>query len=602
MEERVMTEQRISGRGVLRLTFLAGGALLMGAAPSAVGAGADDLISTTGEVVWNARAAEHLFNRAAFGITSEEIEDVLQHSLAEVVDELLSTRPATGEPWFAERAGDGQYRQMENLPEEERRRFRAQLRAADRQQMVDYASFWVDQMVNYEDPLRDRITLFWHGFFTTSSRDVRRSYEVIQQHQFLRSNALESYADMLHGIVRDPAMLYYLDNNSNRRGKPNENLARELMELFSLGEGNYTEKDVQEVARALTGYSANREGGFEFKRRQHDPGIKRILGERGRFDGDDVVRVLLEQEACAEWVAGRLIHFLEGVEPEAGRLREYAGLLRNEDYQLRPFLRQLFLDPAFYRDEVVGTRVLGPVDYVIGMTRRLDLHPPARYLLLAAGDLGERLFEPPNVKGWEGGETWITTSSLLQRGNVAGLILGVIDLDAAFEGYPGLEERRRQLRRRLAFDGEPEMESDMDDMDMDDMDMDMDTQDLPSMDGAMNPEEGQGASRGGASIPRQLRALRSAVGSGYRPRLNLTWRIGAAGALDDAQILDHLLSSLLAIEAPADTRAMLLAHLTSEREALRIRDGELLDAAAACEGILRRLAHLILSLPEAQLG
>ncbi|MDP6539357.1 MAG: DUF1800 domain-containing protein [Planctomycetota bacterium] len=578
-----------------------------GAAPAALGGWADDPVTQTGAVAWNASNAEHLFNRAAFGVTPEELDDILEHTPEHVVDELLSPRESAGEPFFAERGDASQYRQMRGLPEEERRRFRAQLRAADRRQMDDYASFWVDQMVDYEDPLRDRITLFWHGFFTTSSRDVRRSFEVIQQHQFLRANALGSYADLLRGIVRDPAMLYYLDNNANRKGKPNENLARELMELFSLGEGNYSEADVKEVARALTGYSANRDGEFEFNRRQHDGGIKRVLGERGRFDGDDVVEVLLEQEACAEWVAGRLIEFLEGVQPESARLREYAGILRNEDYQLRPFLRRLFLDPEFYREEVVGTRVQSPVDYLVGMTRRLDVHPPARYLLLAAGNLGERLFQPPNVKGWEGGESWITTSSLLQRGNVAGLVLGTIDLQAAFEGNPGLGERRRELRRRLSDARRSGAESDAgpqgDDMDMDmDLDMDMEIDSEMDMDMEMGAEAPPTSDSGGDAVPRALRALRSAVGSGYRPRLNLTWRVKATGATDDGEILDELLSSLLAIEAPAETRALLLDHLKAERAGIGIREGELLEATAACEAILRRLAHLILSLPEAQLG
>ena len=226
---------------------------------------------------WNARNAEHLLNRAAFGATSGEIDAAVQRSPAEVVAALMTPRgewkrvepvlirwedfdlDPTGVPLPKEQS------KYKDVPRKEMFQRMNELRGIDRKQFMDYADQWFRAMIDGEDPLRDRMTLFWHGFFTTASAVVKRKFELLNQHQFLRENALGNFKDLLHGIVRDPAMLQYLDNNTNVKGHPNENLARELMELFSLGEGHYTEVDVREAARALTGAHANPEGLYEFK-------------------------------------------------------------------------------------------------------------------------------------------------------------------------------------------------------------------------------------------------------------------------------------------------------------------------------------------------
>jgi uncharacterized protein (DUF1800 family) len=437
---------------------------------------------------------------------------------------------------------------------------RRELRIADRAQLEGFRAFWLDRVLAGEDPLRERMTLFWHGHFPSSHREVQSSYELIRQNELLRANALGHFSDLLHGIARDPAMLEYLDNDSNRRQAPNENFARELMELFALGEGHYTERDVQEAARAFTGWTDLR-GSFRVVWRRHDTGEKTILGRTGRFDGEDVVDILLEQDACAEHVAREIVAYLEGVAPDEERVASYAELLRESEYSIAALLERLFLDPAFYRDEVVGTRVASPIDYVVGVARRLDVRPPGRMVAHAAGLIGERLFEPPSVEGWQGGEAWITTSGIMTRSNLAGILLGVVD------------PRKGALRRR----GSDDMEGAMEDAE-------------PRMDDPVDDPMGELDSQ-------QLRLMGRMGG----PFLNLSHRVRAAGAATDVEVADALLDGLLAVEPSAEIRAEAVAFLAGEREALGLADGSFLDAGRRAEPTLRRAAHLILSLPDAHL-
>jgi hypothetical protein len=366
-------------------------------------------------------------------------------------------------------------------------------------------------------------------------------------------------------------MIEYLDNNQNRRGNPNENLARELMELFTLGVGNYTEQDIKEGARALTGWRTNDDWSESyFAPRQHDDGKKTILGRTGRFDADDFVDILLEEPACPRWLAGKLIHFFEGRDPAPERLAEYAAFLAERKYEIAPFLQKLFLDPRFYRDEIEGERISGPVEYLVGCTRRLGIEVPSQLIWIGAGQLGQRLFDPPNVKGWEGDEAWITTSSLLARGNMAGMLLGVVHFEDV-----------------LKEDG-------------------FDLDDEPAMDGGM-----MGGMSSDAKPPKKdakvdlgpdLGALKRLTGEFYFPRINLSARLARLGTASDAQIVDVLAGELLPVELSPESRSALLEFLAVERKAAAIADGKLLQNPAKGEDVLRRLAHLILSLPEGQLG
>lgn len=544
---------------------------------------------------WDARNAEHLLNRAGFGARAGDVERALERGLAATVEELLRGGRAV-EPFHVERPEVAEMLSMAGMEPDARRQAQNERRRDDRRQMQAYEAWWLERMLAGDDPLRERMTLFWHGFFTSSYVDVRRSHEMIAQHTLLRDNALESYAAMLRGIVRDPAMLRYLNNDQNRRQEPNENLARELLELFSLGEGNYSEQDIREIARALTGYAVAPDGEFRFVPRLHDRGPKEILGVKGRHDADAVVAILLRQPACARYVAGRLLTYLEGVAPDGARLEEYAALLRRSEYALAPVLETLFLDPRFYRDEIVGARVAGPIDFLIGMCRRLDVRPPLRLLSMASGNLGQALFQPPNVKGWEEGPAWITTASMLQRGNVAGMLLGTVDFGerSALPAAPTgpLARARGQVGAGDPFRRDAEEDGEMEES--------MGGASEPGMRERPEPRAGTPPQEGANAQQRFARDLLRALGEAWIPPINLTWRMRRAGVADDAAIVRRLAGDLLAIAPPNDTLARLERYLASEREARGIAAGELL-AHVRSEEVLRRLAHLVLSSPEAQL-
>ncbi|MEM7387109.1 MAG: DUF1800 domain-containing protein, partial [Verrucomicrobiota bacterium] len=227
-----------------------------------------------------------------------------------------------------------------------------------------------------------------------------------------------------------PAMMIYLDNDKNRRGKPNENFAREIMELFTLGEGQYSETDVKEAARAFTGYVVDRRlGQARFVPKMHDSGKKTILGKTGRFRDRGVVEVLLEQKACARFLSGKLLEFFAHENPDDETVEALADVLRASDYDVEPVMRALLLSEAFYSEKSIGTQIKSPVQFLVQMTRQLEMEAlPMAIVAAGLSQMGQVLFRPPNVAGWDGGKSWINTNTLLNRYNVAGLVAkGAID-------------------------------------------------------------------------------------------------------------------------------------------------------------------------------
>ncbi|MEZ5979152.1 MAG: DUF1800 domain-containing protein [Planctomycetota bacterium] len=512
------------------------------------------------------REAEHLLSRAGFGGRTLEVEELVRLGLDGAVASFFRPQRVV-DPFFVEhdttfsevrRRNTDEMAEMDSEQRrDEIRRMRNDYRRTDRRQMADYADWWVERMLDGDDPLRDRMTLFWAGLFTSSYQEVKSSIAMIEQHRLLRDGALGSYADLLRGIARDPAMLEYLDAASNKKVSPNENFARELLELFSLGEGHYAEADIVAAARAFTGWT-DRNGEFRFARGQHDRGEKTFMGVTGKLDGSDVIEIILDQPRCADYVALRLLRWFEGREPSAERVAEYGKCLREADYEVRPLLEKLFTDPRFYADDVVGQRIAGPIDFLVGHARRLGVEPPARLLTLGSTTLGQTLFGPPSVKGWDGDRAWINTTTFMQRGNLAGVLVGTIGsrefmseaATAAMEDAgapPEMVEQRRKRRDELTrFVGQIE-------------------------------------------------------DVGWRPSINLSARAARAGASSDAEVVDALAQDLLAVPLAPDSRDELVAFLREERTAKSLPEDAWGTSDSDLEALARRLAHLMLSLPEAQL-
>lgn len=569
------------------------GALLLacsGVLPLGDGAAPSEAVEAPAlEALWGPRAAEHVLNRAAFGAPSEEVVRWAEAGPVALVDHLLHPGPLP-EPFFVEPFRiEGSA--LRGLDRRERRVALIRARSRDRGHLQAFTSWWIDEMVAGDAPLRERMTLFWHDLLPSTMTKVKRSESMIRQNELFRAQALGSYAELLRSILRDPAMLTYLDAGSNRKANPNENLAREAMELFSLGEGNYTEEDVREAARALTGRSVDGDGQYVESEKHHDRRRKQILGQRGPLDGDDLADILLAQPSCARYVAARLLAHFEGVVPDEQRLESYAETLREHDYELRPFLRRLFLDPDFYRPEILGARVSSPVEYVVGIARRLEIHPPPLALARASELLGQELFEPPSVAGWDDGEHWITTSTLMDRGNVVGLLLGVLERqgeERAFDtaGEPATGEAMSSVMME-EIELVPEPDS------MQGSEMAMESMSMMSMQGS-EPDDEPGASR----VERFGRLLDKI---NYMPRVYLAARLERRGATSDARIADELLEDLLGVEPPPETRAWVEAEVERIRAQLGVDEDALVEAGARAEPSLRALAHEILALPEGQL-
>ncbi len=384
--------------------------------------------------------AQHLLNRAGFGGSSRQIQTLASMGPADAVDTLIDFPSTTDlpkpdiDPDVMRPLTDAERRERNranrNGDEETLARFRAMrqtAQGADRRQFANLQQWWVDRMITTPAPMQEKLTLLWHGHFAVNYRGCEDAYLIYQQNELFRQNANTSFARLAAGIVRDPAMLVFLNNDRNLKSRPNENLARELMELFTLGVGQYTENDIKQGARALTGYTRN-DNDFRFNSGQHDTGNKTILGKTGPFNGDQFVNICLAQNACPQFIAFKIYkHFVADVakpndaDPDQKRvILKIAADLRRRDYDLKPVLRRLLLSEHFYDPSVRGTKIKSPVELTVGTIRALATpQRSGRLLLDALRMMGQEPLNPPNVAGWPGGRTWINTSTLFIRQNLA---------------------------------------------------------------------------------------------------------------------------------------------------------------------------------------
>jgi uncharacterized protein (DUF1800 family) len=395
--------------------------------------------------------ARHLLWRAGFGGTPQQIQTLASWGPEKSVDYLLEFDkvPAEGgaldrfsndimrPPSEEERRAYNEARRSGNEDRlAELRRMRQQREGEDRRQMAEIQKWWLKRMIETGRPLEEKLTLFWHGHFATNYRTIEDSFHMLLQNELFRREAAGSFERLLRGIIRDPAMIAYLDNNDSRKGRPNENLAREIMELFALGIGNYTEQDIKEGARALTGYTF-RDDAFYLDERNHDTGMKRILGASGNLNGDEFVDAILARPECSQFVARKLYHFFveEIPTPERARLAdlkphqrgligEMARSLAGGRYEVKPVLRRLFLARSFYHPRIMNQQIKSPVELVVGAVRSLNAPVRDLGILNDALDLmGQNLFMPPSVKGWDGGRSWVNTSTMFVRQNIMAFLL-----------------------------------------------------------------------------------------------------------------------------------------------------------------------------------
>lgn len=347
---------------------------------------------------WTRRDAAHLLRRTQWGASGGEIGRAVEEGLEKTLERLLT--PPAEEAAFSETAG--LLRQT----------------AGDADDVRQLKTWWLYRMTAGPAPLVERMSVFWHNHFATSNVKVRSARHMAAQNDLIRTHALGDFKALLAGMARDVAMLIWLDGNANRHRSPNENFAREVMELFTLGVGHYTEADIKEAARAFTGWHV-RNDEFWYNKLQHDPGGKKVLGVSGNHDGDDVLRICLEQEACPRFLALKLLREFVMPAPDEAAVAAVARSIRAHDYQMGKVLRDLLGSELFFSAAARHSLIKSPVQFVLGTYRALEVRPNLKTTAQIIAALGQDLFQPPTVKGWEGGRLWITSATLLQRANFA---------------------------------------------------------------------------------------------------------------------------------------------------------------------------------------
>jgi len=380
---------------------------------------------------WNETTAAHLLNRATFGGTPEQIEIARKKGLAAMVRELVdlgSDAANVPAPSWAHprniREMRMDRREMKETPEQRKEKMRA-VRMMEGEEILDLRRWWLDRMMNGPAPLLEKMTLFWHGHFATSAQKVKDAYWMWLQNDTLRRNAFGNFATLVKNISRDPAMMIYLDLQQSRKEHPNENWARELMELFTVGIGNYSEQDIRESARAFTGYRIDMTTQqFRFAPMQQDRTPKNFMGRSGSLSGDDIIDILVSKPACAQFIGRKLWRFLVEDDPSNAIVDLVGQRIRTHNYEMRPVLREIFTSAEFYSEQAMRRQIKSPVQYLVQTAKLLETPLPSPVVAQnAMRQMGQILFGPPNVKGWEGGKAWISTSTLLFRYNFANYLI-----------------------------------------------------------------------------------------------------------------------------------------------------------------------------------
>ena len=588
-------------------------AALGAAAVLAAESGPDDWVDDLTPIAagdWDYDKAAHLVERAGFGATPAEIERLAAMSPEAAVDSLVDftavdNRAAPAfelspiwnrgmDPFPKSRAEavriareTGSSMGVAVLPEGEPRRLQPVVNTffyglrSNAMETQRLATWWGERMLTTRRPLEEKLTLFWHGHFATGAGKVRDARMMLRQNEMLRANAAGSFRDLLVGILTDPAMLVYLDNGENRKDHPNENFGRELLELFTMGVGNYTEQDIREGSRAFTGWT-NDALEFRFDAETHDYGEKTFLGRTGAFDGEDIIDIILETPVTAEFIAGKLYRFLVREEIDAATRHELGDTFREAGYELRPLLRRMFLSKDFYSSASYATQFKSPVQLVVSTYRKLGLTrlPTIPDFSRLTAGLGQTLFNPPNVAGWAGGRTWITPALLLERGN---LFRGVLFPDrdgfwAPDRNIPGIYARvGRRLEQGMNITAATQ-EGDAESSRLVDRDEDYNTR--------------YGGYMGYVMAFERLIPIPRATAD-----LDLVGLVTAADATTVDAIVDHFVRRFLRVPVDDAARAVLVERLRDDL------GGDRLPAPGPrVEGALRSLLYLVLSAPEYQLA
>lgn len=575
----------------------------------------DDL-SPLAPTDWNYERAAHLLERAGFGGTPEDIENLARKSPTSAVNILVHFDPAANdhlpsfdhsgihdpglEPFPPSRPATtnlaketGEALGIKVKPTGNRRlqpvvnKFFYWLRASVLE-TNRVAYWWANRMVASNNPLQEKMALFWHGHYAVNESKVRDYRKLLMELELFHEMGTGNFRDLMVAIAKDPAMLSFLDAGVNVKGAPNENFAREIMELFTMGVGNYSEADIREAARAFTGWNyVDLE--FVINEDQHDDGVKQFLGQSGEFDGVEIIDIIMDQQITAEYIAGKIYRFFVRNDLSPSLQRELGNIFRESGYEIAPLLETIFLSKDFYSAASVGTHIKSPVELAVSTYVKLGLTdaPGVPDFNQATGALGQTLFRPPTVAGWAGGRSWITPGLLLERGNFA--------RDVLFPDINFIPADRRNPSREIQSVAKRVREG---------MDITSATQPSSIGEGQVMAESNMLADRDedfntryGSFRGWQMAIERVKPIPRHTARLDLSKMISDQQIANTADAVDYFIARFMRVAPGADARNMLVEFLSNE-----LGTSNLAEAESYMEDALRMTLHLLLSQPEYQLS
>jgi hypothetical protein len=580
--------------------------------PAATAADGVGDLSPIGAQDWNYAKTVHLLERAGFGGTPEEVARYAAMTPEAAVRLLVHHKDVPNalpafdesgvhdpglEPFPVSRPAatdlarqTGESMGVKVKPDGNRRlqpvanKFFYWLRAS-RLETHRMAYWWANRMLVTQRPLEEKMALFWHGHFANSEEKIRDYRKLLMQVELFREKGTGNFRDLMVSVAQDPGMLAFLDAGVNVKGAPNENFAREIMELFTMGVGNYTESDIREAARAFTGWNFT-DLTFVVDPDRHDNSVKQVLGQSGNFDGVQVIDVILAQPVTADYLATKIYRYFVRQEISPELRKQLGAILRDANYEIAPLLETIFLSQDFYSAATVGTRIKPPVELVVGTYRKMGLKevPGVPDFNEVTEALGQKLFYPPTVAGWANGKSWITPGLLLTRGNFA---YDTLFPDINFlppDRHPGNDYQITGVSDKLALGFDVTTATKPDAKEVTSMSMQSDR------DEDFNTR--LASFRGWQMAIQKVKPIPRGTA-----QLDLTKTVMAAGARTAGEAADVLLARFLSVPVDDAARARITDFLARE-----LGTADLAGTESFLEEPLRLTLHLILSLPEYQLG
>jgi len=379
---------------------------------------------------------KHLYGRAGFGLSPKEWEFAKTASLSSALERLFAPNQIQVL----------QASQVALISKEMDGKQKKEVRQLQRKSLNKQKIAWIDRMANpQENALLERMSLFWHGHFACITKKPQLA---VQQLNTIRQHALGSFRHLLLAMAKDAAMIRFLNNQQNKKESPNENFAREVLELFTIGRGNYTEQDIKEAARAFTGWASNQKGEFVFRKWSHDEGEKTFFGKTGNWNGDDIIDLILERKETAIFLTSKIYRYFVNPKVNENRVYQLAKSFYQSNYDIGDLMRQIFQSEWFYAPENIGAKIKSPVDLMAGIIRTLDAEFPAPAPLIRLQRLlGQELFNPPNVAGWKGNKNWIDHATLMMRLNMANHFVSLSQKELSKHRTEAVQEMMQEMKQ-----------------------------------------------------------------------------------------------------------------------------------------------------------